>query len=125
MELYLTNSKKIFKANESWHAANYMKEGKYYLQATMLYWNSIRGYIFNWLELNKISFTSTREAIISIISNDNFTQYKQDIMFVYSIATMAEWDEYFNISLDELNNLKDICKVLKGVLLKFDYELDS
>ena len=125
MELNSKYSAKIIKAEESLSAADYMLEGKFYRQATMLYWNSIRDFIFNWLEVNNISFSSTREAVISIISNDSFSLYKQDIMFVYSIATMAEWDEYFNISLDELNILKNICKDLKSVLLLPDLDLLS
>ena len=110
---------KHIKAEESWKAANFMIEGKYYRQAAVLFWVSIRDYIFEWLELKSIAFSSTREAIVAILSNEDFSVHGKDIMFIYSIATMAEWDEYFNLSIKELNELKKICKVLKEKFIEF------
>jgi len=93
---------KISKALTNYDAALCLKENKFYRQSTILLWQTIKDLLFAWLEKNKYEYSSTREAIVIALSSKDLNDYNSDIMLIYLVSTMSEWDESFQINKSQL-----------------------
>lgn len=100
-----------------WEAGICLLDSSYYRQAAMLFWFSIRDCIFEYLEMKNTEYDSTRKALLAVISEPGLSTISSEIMFVYSIGTMTEWDENFFITkaqlLDYMNRCSRIAITLK------------
>lgn len=86
-------SKRIHKSAILLAANNYLNE------AVVSYWHSVRELMFHVLFLKKISYQSTHEAIRKFIQEfQNDRDLVCDFLTLERIATLAEWDEFFQIS---------------------------
>lgn len=91
-----------------------LKEG-FNLDATSLYWQVTRDYIFLFLTSKGIQFSSTNDAILqAILHVDEVTRTR--IIQSEIIGTLAEWDEFFTLSSLQTNNFVNNCNLIINTL---------
>ena len=105
-------------SDETILAADKLIASKLYRQATVLLWQAVRESIFGWLEMKQIDFASTREALVLSISHDELVDISDQIIFIYIIGTMAEWNESFQIKPDQTLEFRKNCVFLTNWLQK-------
>jgi len=92
---------------EKLEAIDTLKKHQHYNVATTVMWSYIREIIFELLLRKEIKFNSTEQAIIGIFKIIDKHDVKQAIYFLYTISTMADWDESFVINKNDFALIKD------------------
>lgn len=108
----MSNSK-INRIQQKIKAAEILIEAELYLEAALLYWQASRDSIFCWLTNKKMEFNSTNEALMQILSMLD-DKIGTRVIQIEIIGTLAEWDEFFEISEEQMVDFKNMCiSVLK------------
>ena len=71
----------------------------YFNEAVIFSWMALRETLFLSLEKLKIPYQSTTEAIFRFIENQIYEAHIKNIIFLYHLGIMAEWDR--NLKIDE------------------------
>ena len=110
--------KRIAKYNQSLAALNLLIENGYNREASVLIWTTIRELIFENLFINKISYNSTREGLKKfLIANNHNSQLLSNVLTIERVATLAEWDETFNVSSNEITSLIEIHSHVSRIII--------
>ena len=102
----MSKTLKYIKYTRNLSAALMLIDHSFYNEAATLIWSSIREVIFQSLFERKIEYNSTREAIkifLNIYKDE--TSLTSDLLTVERVATLAEWDETFQLSRSEIDYL--------------------
>ena len=83
------------KSESTLNAAAYLLKLGYNRQVIILLWQVARDHIFTWLERNGVDYSSTSNALTKIITSGKTINDTADILILYTLGTMAEWDETF------------------------------
>ena len=70
----------------------------YLRHALTIMWQNVRESIFHYLEENKIGFKSTKEGILKFLNQDFEDNLKSNVLTIYTVGTMAEWDNTFKVT---------------------------
>ena len=77
-----------------------------------MFWHSVRDRIFGWLEMKGEGYDSSRKAFMIALRDPRLKNYASDIVFAYSIGTVAEWDENFVFNEENTLDFKEVCLTL-------------
>ncbi|MDR2011245.1 MAG: SLATT domain-containing protein [Bacteroidales bacterium] len=95
----------INKIKDTVNAANILVQKKLYRESASELWKAVRSAIFYNLKKEVVPYSSTREALRNIIQlNDNLGD---DIIFMEIIGTLSDWDQYFEISKEQIENFRE------------------
>ncbi|GHT36530.1 hypothetical protein AGMMS49574_28400 [Bacteroidia bacterium] len=97
------------KIQEAVNAAEILLETKLYRQAVTRYWEATRSAIFYHLNEQNINYSSTKQALRKIIKEYQGDNLSEKIIFVELIGVLCEWDEYFEIDMNQMNDYANIC----------------
>jgi hypothetical protein len=104
------------KIQEAVNAANLLIKNKLYKEAASKFWSAVRSSIFYHLNEKNIGYSSTKEALNKIVLEYDIKKISDNILFVETIGTLSEWDEYFKINEEQIIDFKNTC--IK-IILKF------
>jgi hypothetical protein len=97
------------KIRETVNAAILLVNNKLYKEAAVKFWIAVRSSIFYHLKEEGINYASTQEALKIIVLRYGAKKISDDIIFVETIGTLSEWDEYFQISEKQIVDFANIC----------------
>jgi hypothetical protein len=104
------------KIQETVNAANYLIKNQFYREAAANFWVAVRSSIFYHLLQSNINYSTTKEALKEIILKYADSKLSDQIIFVETIGTLSEWDEFFIITKEQILDLRNICI---EIILKF------
>ena len=70
-------------------------------ESVVLDWMALRSQLFAWLERRGIAYAGTRDALLAAMTMLRSDGAAADLSFVYHVATLAEWDETFEVTADQ------------------------
>lgn len=108
---------KFLQSRRQFEAATLLLSSQFLKEAITLYWRSVRGCLFGWLEKRQVPFDGTRAALVAAMSNPALKDIRADLAFAYTVGTMAEWDEEFTITEEQVIQYKHTCEELMPYLL--------
>jgi hypothetical protein len=92
---------------------NRMFEQREYRYAVVLYWHGVRSRLFNNLFSNQVPFTSSEDAIRKVLLlPETSSQTGVELIELYTLATMAEWDGNFVANKKIASSMKTIATKL-------------
>ena len=103
----MTNTK-LDRINQKIESAECLIKQEFYLDAVSLYWQASRDSVFFWLMKQGINFSSTNDALRHAILNVD-DELREKIIQSEIIGTLAEWDEFFSISKEQVFDFKNTC----------------
>ena len=106
----------IKKIKDSINAVDVLVNKELFREAAAELWRAVRSAIFYNLKNNNIPYSSTKEALGIIIQKKN--DLSNDIIFMEIIGTLCEWDQYFEISKEQIEELKEKANNLISKLTK-------
>lgn len=77
-------------------------------RAVVLDWVALRAALFDWLGTAGVDYEGTREAIVSGMTALG-GGLAADLLFVYHVATMAEWDATFGVTDVQARGVAESC----------------
>jgi hypothetical protein len=90
-------------------AATLLLHEQFLNEAIVMYWLSVRDQLFGQLETKHIYYDSTQMALVEAISSLEFNEIGADLVFAYSVGTMAEWDENFAATPEQAADFGGVC----------------
>ncbi|WP_181017397.1 hypothetical protein [Methylobacterium sp. V23] len=94
-------------------AAHALEDAGLREQSAALHWTALRTFLFSQLAVRGIKYSSTSNAILLLFSTLSTEAMRSDLMSSYLIGTMAEWDESFSVSKEQLHLLKCKCENIR------------
>lgn len=88
----------------------------YWRHVLILIWQNSREIIFNYLEKEDIEFNSTKEGILKFLHEDFTNEEKSNLLTLYTLGVIAEWDVDFKVNKSTLEKSKKIYKQLMSSL---------
>ena len=79
-------------------AAQALRDAAFWTESVVAEWMALRTQMFAWLEARKIAYQGTQDAIVSTLRQLGPSEAATDLIFLYHVATLAEWDEDFAIN---------------------------
>ncbi len=79
-------------------AAQALRDAAFWTESVMTEWMALRTKMFAWLEERNIAYHGTRDAIVLTLRQLGPSEAATDLIFLYHVATLAEWDEDFAIN---------------------------
>lgn len=111
-------SKRMAKYNRSLEALNLLIKNGYNREAAILMWITTRELIFEKLFTHRVNYNSTREALKKFLAeNKNNSQLISNVLTLERVAILAEWDETFDISNNEILSLVEIHSHVSIILI--------
>lgn len=100
---------KALQADRQIRAARRLLSTGFPHEAVVLAWAAARATMFAWLEERHIAFYSTRSALVASMRHDDLRSARADLAFLHAVATSAEWDEAFEITEIQAEDILHIC----------------
>ncbi len=107
---------KAIHADNQTHAAKALEAAGFPVEATTMYWISLRTSVFEWLERHSVPYEGTRDALVKAMSDPQVACVRNDLAFAYLVGTMAEWEEDFGVSQTQLDVFKTALQAVRGRL---------
>ena len=101
---------KLLRAERDLEAADVLEAAGLLEQAAVLQWIALRTAVFAWLEQRNLPYASTRDALVITMTANGLRAVQADLAFAFLVGTMAEWDERFTISSEQLYVYKRRCE---------------
>lgn len=98
MASYFNASGKQTRVAQRRAAAQALRDATFWTESVVVEWMALRTKMFAWLEARNIAYQGTRDAIVSTLRQFGPSEAATDLIFLYHIATLAEWDEDFAIN---------------------------
>ena len=103
----------MLRAKRQLEAAIVLERERLFEQAAGMYWVSLRTELFASLEQRGIQYASTSDALVLAMSDERMIGVQSELLFVHLVGTMAEWDEFFYITPEQLQRLKAECDAVR------------
>jgi len=85
-------------------------------EAVVIEWTALRFLLFAWLEKQEIAYNGTRGALVIVLDLVKPLSLEADLVFIYHVATLCEWDEQFVLSSAQASSVLTTCdRVYKAV----------
>lgn len=85
-------------------------------EAVVIEWTALRFLLFAWLEMQEITYDGTRGALVIVLELVKPLNLESDLIFIYHVATLCEWDEQFVLSSVQAFSVLTACdRVYKAV----------
>lgn len=96
------------KIKDSISASGVLIQKSLYREAAAELWKAVRSAIFYHLKKENISYSSTREALKECILEFKDKDLTDEIIFLEIIGTLSEWDEYYEITKEQIEDIRSI-----------------
>ena len=70
----------------------------------------MRRSVFAWLECQGVPYESTRSALVAAIADKRLVEVRGQIIFLYLIGTLAEWDDDFELTSAQAEKFRQTCE---------------
>lgn len=111
-------SKRMAKYSQSLDALNLLIRNGYNREASILMWITTRELIFEKLFIHGVNYNSTREALKKFLTkNKSNSQLISNVLTLERVATLAEWDETFNVNDDQMSSLVEVHSHVSKMLI--------
>lgn len=104
---------KLLRAKRQLEAAEALEREGLLEQAAAMHWAALRTSLFASLEGRGIEYASTRDALVIATADPRMRSLSPELIFAHLVGTIAEWDECFAITIEQLNTFKGGCAAVR------------